>query len=150
MVDFNDTAAFNRYIAAGSVYTTPSVLRHLAQAADKELRVRVASNPSIPRDVVDILIRDRETDVRIALSENPSVVFEYLEMFICDESPDVRFAIAEKFDTPNEVLLRLAADENPYVAMRARKTYAKMNPHAAHELTEIITPPSAVRRHVVG
>ena len=148
MIDFNDTAAFNRYIAAGSVYTTPSVLRHLSRATDKEIRSRVASNPNIPRDVVDILIRDIEVDVRIALSDNSAVSADYIELFVQDESADVRFAVAEKFDTPSEVLLRLAADENPYVAMRARKTYAKVNPHAAHELNEIITPPRAVRRHV--
>jgi hypothetical protein len=148
MVDFNDTAAFNRYIAAGSVYTTPIVLRHLAQSADKEIRARVAANPNIPREVADLLARDPDADVRIAVSENTAFAFEYLELFVTDESPDVRFAIAENFDTPSEILLRLASDENPYVAMRARKTYAKMNPHAAHELAEIISPPSAVKRHI--
>jgi hypothetical protein len=148
MIDFRDSGAFNRYIAAGSVYTTPSVLRHLAQDPDKSIRRRVAENPNIMQEIVDILLQDAEIDVRIGLAENPSVGMRYVELFLHDESPDVRFSIADNPLTPGDVLLRLATDENPYVAIRARKTYATVNPHAAHEIAQLTAPPTTVRRDI--
>jgi hypothetical protein len=148
MIDFRDSGAFNRYIAAGSVYTTPIVLRHLAQDPDKSIRRRVAENPNISRDIVDMLMHDQDVDVRIGLAENPSVGLEYVEVFMQDESADVRFSIAENPLMRGDVLLRLATDENPYVATRARKTYAQVNPHAAHEIAQLTAPPPAVRREI--
>lgn len=148
MIDFRDNGAFNRYIAAGSVYTTPSVLRHLAQDPDSSIRRRVAENPNIPSELIELLWRDSDIDVRIGLTENPVIAVDYIELFITDESPDVRFSIASNPQTPDEVLLRLAADENPYVAYRARKTYTQVNPHAAHEIAQLTAPPPAVQREV--
>jgi hypothetical protein len=148
MIDFRDEGAFNRYIAAGSAYTTPSVLMHLARDANSAIRRRVAENPNIPADLVAVLLQDTDVDVRIGLTENPVVSVDYVELFMNDDSPDVRFSVAASPHTPGEVLLRLATDENPYVALRARKTYTQVNPHAAHEIAQLTTPPPAVQREV--
>lgn len=148
MIDFRDEGAFNRYIAAGSVYTTPSVLRHLARDTDSSIRRRVAENPNIPQELIEELLHDADVDVRIGLTENPTIAVDYVELFIADESPDVRFSVAANPLAPDEVLLRLATDENPYVAHRAWKTYTQVNPHAAHELGQFTAPPPTVQRDV--
>lgn len=136
MVDFTDSASFTRYLAAGSPYTPAILLRHFADDRDPQIRRRLAENPAVPEDVVDLLIRDPDPEVRIALTENPLIAEQFIEMLVNDASPDVRFAMAENSSTSSEVLLRLAADDNPYVASRARKTYLTAYPHAAHELNQ--------------
>lgn len=68
------------------------------------------------------LATDWNVGVVSAAALNPSLPRQILEALIKHESLEVRYAIADGPGVPMPILLRLADDENPYISQRAMQT----------------------------
>ena len=82
---------------------------HLETRKDKQ-KMKLASNPSTPVDVLRALAQDEDWVVRSDVAENPSTPIEVLRALAKDESVYVRRWVAEHPNTPEDVLHYLAKD----------------------------------------
>jgi hypothetical protein len=119
------------YIIAGNSHTEPEVLDKLALSSCENVRRQVAENPATNLATLMLLLGDKSPEVRLALTYNRFLPATYLEWLSRDESDDLRFAMAENPHIPSHILESLSQDSNPYVANRAQKTLARLNPRLA-------------------
>lgn len=73
------------------------------------------------------LASDEDKEVRLSLSANKSLPQMLLAKLMNDEDVDVRFGLADNSQMPKHVLEHLSNDENPYVAHRASLTLLRLS-----------------------
>ncbi len=120
------TNSMNRYVTAGSLYSSEDCLLQLADDPLASVRRRVAENCRAPIAVLLKLATDPSSEVRIAVAENPRTPESVLEKLVNDFSVDVRYGMAENAMLPEHHLAVLCNDENPYVAHRAKSTLRRL------------------------
>ena len=114
----------NYHLQAGNSLSDKEQLRELHRSADREVRLRLAENPSSPPDILSHLSKDFDPEVRGYVACNPSTPPEVVENLSYDEHSDVRYFMAGDPHLPLDILRRLAHDANPYVSDCAQKTVA--------------------------
>lgn len=116
-----------RFRAANHPDTCPHLLSMLLVVGDKFLVRRLAEHPALSAADMKRLCDHLDSDVRVALAGNQSVLKEICWLLYRDENPDVRYALAESYAVDTEILSALLEDENPFVAGRARQTLRRLN-----------------------
>jgi len=78
-------------------------------------RRKLASNPRVPSDVLQILAGDSEWSVRRVVAGNPSLPAESLDRLTCDTFEAVRRVVASRTDLSAKCVKALAADKDEWV-----------------------------------
>lgn len=112
---------------ASNPETGDEVLDYLRKVGDKRVLVRVAGNSNCSESTIQALSLHSESEVRAELTENPYCPITLLYRLTRDESPDVRLRLAGNSNLPLSILEELSNDENPYVAMHAKSTLKRVN-----------------------
>ena len=136
-----------------SVYpkSSPSVLHTLAlQQQSAAYLERIAENPNVLPETLDVLAQHSSANVRVAVAENPQTPLETLAQLARDDSVDVRYAMAENVNLSPELLDILAEDDNAYVAACARRTVSKTAQSQPAILPLRFTRSSATNRRRAG
>ena len=108
---------------------------------DEKIRAAVASNISIPAEMLTKLAHNEDLKVRIAIAFNPSTPINVLKEFTRDEEIYVRAIIAINISAPNDLLNDLSQDKNVWVReMVARNisTPKEVLEKLAHDEDEIV------------
>lgn len=103
------------------------LLRQAAQSEHQD-RAAAASNPSLPRDLVDQLAVDESSWVRSRMAANPSCPVDVLVRLSVDGEPGVRSSVAGHRGTPPDVLTGLADDQDRSVRYTLARNPATPSP----------------------
>ena len=78
--------------------------------------------------ILERLSKCTDSEVRMAVADHKNTPVEVLSLLSEDEDPDVRYALAENHNINREILVKLTGDANPFVAERAGRTLARLEP----------------------
>lgn len=131
---------------ASNPETSEEVLDFLRRIGDKDVCERIAINPRSPQQTLEALAEHFDADVRAALSENSLCPITVLYRLSKDEHPDVRLRMAENPNLPDSILEELCDDENPFVAARASESLRRA---AGGTVIEGVFGTSAIRLKAV-
>jgi hypothetical protein len=86
-----------------------------------EMRVWVVQNKTVPAEVLELLIHDRDPRVRSAIAEKRKLTRKLFDRLLDDSDASVRARLACNAKAPQDVLVRLASDPDPIVSSAARE-----------------------------
>jgi len=98
----------------------------LISLADK---VDLASSPTTPIEILEMLSEDENSFVRHNVAKNPNTPKEVLEKLSKDKNYWVRNNVARNPSTPIEILERLSKDENHWVRSSAQRSLGIIRTH---------------------
>lgn len=81
----------------------------------KDVRVRLAKNPSLPPKLMKRLAGQKEWEVRMAVAQNSNIHSSLLELLSRDKDESVRAKVAQHYKTPVGGLKALAVDASQKV-----------------------------------
>ena len=96
--------------------TSFEILKILSESKDVRIRYNVASNPNVPVEILEKLLKD----VGHGVASNLNAPTEILEKLSRDISDSVRFKVACNPNTPEEVLKILLNDKVWYIKVTSR------------------------------
>ena len=99
----------------------PDLLTNLAHHEETEIRRAVARNAATPPEILEGLARDEDRWVKVEVSGNPNTPVSLLEALAYDEDATVRLRVAQRDNTPTDSREASARDEDAV----AKPTLAK-------------------------
>ena len=101
---------FMRAQVAGNPNASPKALAELAK--DRDLRIKVAANPSAPKELIEAFSKENDYDVRRAVAQNPSASTEALERVAASPSRAIALSILDNPSASPEALRRVIPEMN--------------------------------------
>lgn len=116
-LDFSKSSKLERINFAR--YTTdPKTLAVLASDLNDNVRMEVAANPNISKDILITLAEDNSNEVRAETAANAKTPVDVLTVLASDSDKHVRWRVAQNPNTPVDVLTVLATNLDEYVRWR--------------------------------